>query len=81
MGLKLDNRSSIGAALAPVKANPGPNQYDNSKFGSVKNAAPTYSLRGRYELESKKKVPGPGTYEPKSPEKKRAATHVFGSAS
>jgi len=47
----------------------------------VKNAAPTYSLRSRYEIESKKKVPGPGAYEPISPPRKRAASHVFGSAS
>lgn len=78
MGLKLDNQSSIGAAVGKTIKNPGPNVYQ-PKFNSVKKAAPSFSLKSRYDVQKGDKVPGPGTYEGAggSP-KKRPASYVFG---
>jgi hypothetical protein len=75
MGLKLDNRSAIGGAK---NFNPAPNAYDNKKFGSVKNQAPAFSLRSRYDTTKGANVPGPGQYDQNGSPKKRAASYVFG---
>lgn len=80
MGMKLENQSSIGQSLYKVKANPGPGNYDPDYFKTVKSM-PAFSLKSRAKTAKADKVPGPGAYQPVSPDKKRGPTYGFGTAS
>jgi hypothetical protein len=78
MGLKLDKLSAIGGSTQ-FKA-PAPNTYDQTKYATVKERAPQFSMKSRYNAMKQMQVPGPGTYEVKSSPNKRPASYVFGTS-
>ena len=80
MGKKLANQSSIGQTLKKTKSNPGAGTYDPDFYKTVKASA-AYSLKSRHRNSSTNKTPGPGAYQPISPDKKRGPTYGFGTAS
>lgn len=81
MGLKLDNRSTIGMSVAKTKGNPGAGTYD-ADYKKAKKGMPSYTIKGRYLDPTKLTVPGPGAYNrpdaTNSPDRKRGATHKIG---
>ncbi len=60
MGLKLENRGSIGNAK--TKLVPGPGAYQPEFTKAVKKY-PEFSMKGRYKTAKALNVPGPGTYD------------------
>jgi hypothetical protein len=60
MGLKLENRNSIGSIKTKFVPGPGTYQPDYKK---AVNKTPEFSMKGRYKQAKKLDVPGPGTYE------------------
>lgn len=60
MGLKLENRSSIGSIK--TKFVPGPGTYQPDFAKSIKKN-PEFSMKGRYKTAKRLDVPGPGTYD------------------
>ena len=58
---------------------PGPGGHDpDYKVG--KKAFPAFTMISRPPGLKKMEIPGPGTYESKSPEKNRGPTYAFGTA-
>lgn len=62
MGLKLDNRSSIGTYVARTKHVPGAGGYDPD-YKKTKNQGPQFTMSARHADGKKLVVPGPGAYE------------------
>ena len=60
MGLKLENRNSIGSIKTKFVPGPGTYQPDYKK---AVYKTPEFSMKGRYKQAKRLDVPGPGTYE------------------